>query len=263
MNPFKKIYFGVHDTLVLVRRNLVRYIRLPRLLFFSSVQPIMFLLLFNYVFGGALSNGLNVPGGKYINYLLPGILVQMVMFGGVQTGISLADDMTRGIVDRYRSLPMSRLAVIAGRTIADAVRNVVVVGIMVSVGYLIGFRFSNGFWNALGMVGLVVLFAYGLSWVFAYIGMLVKDAETAQLASFVFIFPLVFASAAFVQIQSMPKWLQAFVRNQPVTFTVNAARQLALGVPSDGAIWKTLAWVLGILVVFIPISIWQYQRQPS
>src|ERR1035438_5834475 len=160
MGPLQIINKGFRDTLIITRRNLIRYVRLPRLLFFSSIQPVMFLLLFNYVFGGALGSSIHVPGGKYIDYLLPGILVQMVMFGGVQTGIGLADDIGKGIIDRFRSLPMSRLAVVAGRTFADAVRNIMVVLIMVGVGYLIGFRFHDGFVNAVGMLAIAVLFGY-------------------------------------------------------------------------------------------------------
>lgn len=259
MNPAKTLYYTFSDTWTITKRNLNRYLRLPRLLFFSSVQPIMFLLLFNYVFGGALGGATKVPGGKYIDFLLPGILVQMVMFGGVQTGIGLADDMTKGIIDRFKSLPMSRVAVVAGRTLSDALRNLVVVSIMVTFGYILGFRFQNGFFPAIAMVLLAVLFGYALSWVFAFVGMAVKDPETAQLASFFFIFPLTFASAVFVPLQTMPKWLQVFVRNQPVTHLATAARHLALGIPDGGATWKILAWCFGILLVFVPLTIRQYQ----
>jgi len=251
------------DTSIITRRNLIRYVRLPQLLFFSSVQPIMFLLLFNYVFGGALGTSISVPGGKYIDYLVPGILVQMVLFGGVQTGIGLADDMSKGIVDRFRSLPMSRAAVVTGRTLSDAIRNIIVILVMLIAGYVIGFRFQDGFMSAVELVAVVVLFGFSISWAFALIGMSVKDSETAQLASFMFIFPLTFASTAFVAIQTMPQWLQAFVRNQPVSLCVNAARQLALGIDGNGAIWKLLLWSAGLLVVFIPLSMAQYRRRAA
>jgi ABC-2 type transport system permease protein len=210
----------LRDTSIITRRNLIRYIRLPQLLFFSSVQPIMFLLLFNYVFGGALGTSIHVPGGKYIDYLVPGILVQMVMFGGMQTGIGLADDMSKGIVDRFRSLPMSRAAVVTGRTLSDAIRNVVVILIMLTAGYAIGFRFQDGILSAVELVAVVA-------------------------------------------IQTMPDWLQAFVRNQPVSLCVNAARQLALGVDGHGAVWKLLAWSIGLLIVFIPLSMAQYRRRAT
>lgn len=254
---------AVRDTWIISRRNLRRYVRLPQLLFFSSVQPVMFLLLFNYVFGGAIGSSMVVPGGAYIDYLLPGIVVQMVMFGGVQTGIGLADDMEKGIVDRFRSLPMSRLSVVAGRTIADAIRNLTVIAIMLLVGVVIGFRFQNGVLPAVGMVAVAALFGFAISWVFAVIGMTVKDAETAQLASFVFIFPLTFASSAFVAVPTMPSWLQVFARNQPVTQVVDAARSLALGVPSDGAVWKVLVWCVALLAVFVPLALWMYRRRAA
>lgn len=252
---------SIADTWIITSRNLKRYVRLPQLVFFSSVQPIMFLLLFNYVFGGALGMSVSVPGGKYINYLLPGILIQMVMFGGVQTGIGLAEDMNKGIIDRFRSLPMSRLAVVAGRTLSDSFRNLVVIFIMIGVGTLIGFRFQAGFTSAICMVLIALLFGFALSWVFAFIGMSVHDSETAQLASFVLIFPLTFASAAFVPVSTMPSWLQVFVRNQPVTFVVESARHFALGIPANGATWKAIAWCAVLLVIFVPLSLWQYKRR--
>lgn len=232
---------------------------MPQLLFFSSIQPVVFLTLFNFVFGGAL--GPDAPGGSYINYLLPGILVQTTMFGALNTGIGLAEDMGKGIVDRFRSLPMSRGAVMAGRTISDMLRNVVVMAIMFGMGTIYGFRFQDGWLAGLGMFALVLVFSFSISWIAAFMGMSVKDSETAQLAGFVVIFPLTFASAAFVPISTMPGWLQAFARNQPVTFAVDAARGLALGLPTNGAIWKLLLWVLGILIVFVPLSIWRYRSR--
>jgi len=251
------------DIWIITIRNLKRYIRLPQLLFFSSVQPIMFLLLFNYVFGGALGLSTRVPGGKYIDFLLPGILVQMVMFGGVQTGIGLAEDMSKGIIDRFKSLPMSRVAVVAGRTISDMLRNLTVILIMIAVGYVIGFRFQDGFLNAVYMILFALLFGFSLSWIFAFVGMSVRDSETAQLASFVLIFPLTFASSAFVPIKTMPSWLQVFVRNQPVSFIVEVGRHFALGVPADGSVWKIAIWSIAILVIFIPLAIRQYKKRTN
>ena len=247
----------IQDTLTITKRNLLRYVRLPRLLIFSSIQPIMFLVLFNYVFGGAL----HVPGSKYIDYLVPGLLAQVVMFGAIQTGIGLADDMSRGIVDRFRSLPMSRAAVMAGRTLSDTIRNLVVILIMVSVGSLMGFRFQNGLLGAVGMVTVLLLYGFAFSWIAAVIGMTAGDTETAQLAGFLMVFPLTFASAVFVvSTASMPGWLQAFANNQPVTHVVTAARELALGVPGNGAIWKIVLWVVGILIVFVPLATWRYKK---
>ncbi|HUC95692.1 MAG TPA: ABC transporter permease [Candidatus Saccharimonadia bacterium] len=261
MGTTKMFLNSIEDTFIITTRNLKRYVRLPQLLFFSSIQPVMFLLLFNYVFGGALGKAITVPGGKYINYLLPGILIQVVMFGGVQTGIGLADDMGRGMVDRFRSLPMSRLAVVAGRTLSDSIRNLSVTIIMVSVGLLLGFRFQIGLINGLYMAIAAILFGFALSWVFAFIGMSVKDSETAQISSFLMIFPLTFASAAFVPIATMPRVLQAFARNQPVTFAVEVTRHFAIGTPANGAVWKLLFWTIGILIVFVPLSIRQYKKR--
>jgi len=256
-----RIYYEFADTWAITKRNLLRYTRLPQLIFFSSIQPIIFLTLFNFVFGGALGSAGAAFHGKYINYLLPGIMVQVVLFGGLQTGIGLARDINSGIVDRFRSLPMSRAAVLAGRTIADSIRNISVIAIMLIVGYLYGFRFYNGYWNALAMVGIYLLFGFAFSWIAAFLGLVLKDEETAQLAGFVFVFPLVFASAAFVPVASMAKWLQHFANNQPITFATSAGRELALGVPGNGAAWKLLLWTLGILVVFIPLSVWSYRRR--
>jgi ABC-2 type transport system permease protein/oleandomycin transport system permease protein len=257
----QQVTYGVTDTWAVTRRNLLRYVRLPQLLFFSSIQPVMFLLLFNFVFGGAVGNEAAVPGGKYINFLLPGILVQTSLFGGMQTGIGLAEDMGKGIIDRFKSLPMSRGAVLAGRTFSDMIRNISTITIMLIVGSLLGFRFLGGFLGAVEAVAIVVSFSFAFSWAFAFIGMSVKDTETAQLAGFVSIFPLVFASAAFVPVQSMPSWLQVFARNQPVTHAVNAARELALGLPDTGAWWKVLLWVAALLAVFIPLAISRYKSR--
>lgn len=261
MSASRAIYYEMTDTWAITRRNLLRYLRLPRLIFFSSIQPIMFLLLFNFVFGGALSASGSVPGGEYINFLLPGILIQMILFGGSQTGIGLARDMAAGIIDRFRSLPMSRAAVLSGRTIADTIRNVFVSVIMLVVGFLLGFRFHDGWLRGLAMVGLVLLFGFAFSWIAAFMGMAMNDEETAQLATFVFIFPLVFASAAFVPVQTMPHWLQLFANNQPITYVVNASRSLALGIPDNGALIKTLIWVAGILLVFVPLAVRGYRRR--
>jgi ABC-2 type transport system permease protein/oleandomycin transport system permease protein len=258
---WNRLYFEAVDTWAITKRNLLRYIRLPQLVFFSSIQPIIFLTLFNFVFGGALSSSGAAIHGAYINYLLPGIMVQVVLFGGLQTGIGLARDINSGIIDRFRSLPMSRAAVLAGRTLADMLRNVIVITIMLMVGYLYGFRFYNGAWNAVLMVVVFLLFGFAFSWIAAFLGMAVKDEETAQLAGFMFVFPLVFASAAFVPVASMAKWLQHFANNQPITFAANAGRDLALGIPSHGALWKLLMWIAGILVVFIPLSVWSYRRR--
>lgn len=257
----QRFLWNFTDTFVVARRNLVRYVRLPQLLVFSTIQPIMFVLLFAYVFGGAI----NIPGDfEYIDYLIPGILVQTVLFGASNTTVGLAEDMSKGMVDRFRSLPMARSAVLAGRTLADSVRNVFVVILMIVVGYLIGFRFQDGVISALGAMALVVAFGHAFSWISAFIGLITKDPETAQVAGFIWIFPLVFASSAFVPVETMPEWLQAFAEIQPISATVNGARFLTLGDAAPGAsisdVWAALAWMAAIMVVFVPLSIWQYKR---
>jgi ABC-2 type transport system permease protein/oleandomycin transport system permease protein len=218
----------------------------------------MFLTLFNFVFGGALGAA---AGVDYINFLLPGIMVQTILFGALQTGIGLSRDLNAGIIDRFRSLPMSRSAVLTGRTTADLIRNTSTAMILLITGFAYGFRFQNGTLDAFIMVLMIVAFGYAFSWVAAFIGLAVKDEETSQLAGFLFIFPLTFASATFVPTDTMPGWLQAFANNQPVTFAVTSARHFALGTPSNGAEWKLLAWIVGLLVVFVPLSIYTYKRR--
>lgn len=249
---------GIRDGLIITRRNAMRYIRLPQLIIFSSIQPIMFLTLFNYVFGGALGT---TAGGDYINFLLPGIMVQTVLFGALQTGVGLSRDLNAGIIDRFRSLPMSRSAVLTGRTTADLIRNSSTALILLFTGFIYGFRFQSGVLDAVLMILIIVAFGYAFSWVAAFVGLAVRDEETAQLAGFLFIFPLTFASATFVPTQTMPSWLQTFANNQPVTYAVTAARHFALGTPSNGAEIKLLAWILGLIIIFIPLSIFMYKRR--
>lgn len=251
----------IADTWTMTKRNLIRYVRLPQLLFFSSIQPIMFLTLFNFVFGGAIGSHGAAPGGRYINFLLPGILTQVMLFGAINTGIGLAEDMGKGIVDRFRSLPMSRAAVMGGRTVADTIRNLVVATILLSVGSLYGFRFMHGAMNAVYMVLIMLLFGFAFSWVSAFLGLSVGDAETAQLASFLMIFPLTFASSAFLPTSTMPSWLETFANNQPISYLANAGRYFAVGVPMpDGTILKLFLWTAGILIVFVPLAINRYKH---
>ena len=260
MSALARFGWTLSDIFVLVKRNLLRYVRLPQLLVFSTIQPIMFVLLFAFVFGGAIAT----PGVDYINYLIPGILVQTVLFGASQTTVGLAEDLSKGIVDRFRSLPMARSAVLAGRTLADSIRNVFVVLLMLLVGALIGFRFQGGLWDSVLSVIVVVLFGFAFSWISALIGLLTKDPETAQVAGFIWIFPLVFASSAFVPVQTMPAWLQTFAEVQPISVTVNAVRYLTSGGAAPGtesaAVWQSLLWMLAILLVFVPLAVRQYRR---
>lgn len=247
----------LNSTGQIVKRNIRRNFRIPQLLIFSSIQPILFLLLFNYVFGGAVSGD-----GDYIDFLLPGILAQTAMFGSIQTGVGLTEDLGKGVIDRLRSLPISRAAVLAGRTLADAARNTFVIIIMLIVGTLLGFTATGGLLSMITGGLLVVLFAFAISWVSALIGMFLKDSETVQVAGFVWVFPLVFASSVFVPVETMPSWLQVFARNQPVTIVVNAVRHLTQGNVVDGStyVWLTLLWVVGITAVFAPLAVRQYRK---
>lgn len=240
----------------MMKRNLIRYLRLPQLLVFSTIQPVMFVLLFAYVFGGAIK----IPGVDYINYLLPGILIQSVLFGSTMTGVGLADDISKGMIDRFRSLPMARSAVLAGRTLADTVRNIFVVLLMTGVGAIIGFRIQNGIGYALLALFTAVFFGLAFSWVSATIGMLVKNSETAQVAGFVWVFPLVFISSVFVPIETMPKALKAFAEINPITVTVNAMRGLVLGGEIQTPLLQSFLWSAGILIVFIPLAVYLYRR---
>lgn len=248
----------VADALVLTRRNLLKYVRVPTLLMFSTIQPVMFVLLFNYVFGGAI--GAATPGVDYLDFLMPGIFVQVSVFGSTNTGIGLAEDMSKGLIDRFRSLPMARSAVLAGRTTGDLVRNAFVVVLMTAVGMLIGFRFHAGLLKAVAALVLAALFGLAFSWISATIGLAVKDVEAAQAAGFVWVFPLVFASSAFVPVETMPGWLQAFADVNPITVTVDSIRAFVLGGPIWTHLWKSAAWIAGILAVFVPLAVNRYRR---
>ncbi|NND00068.1 MAG: ABC transporter permease [Gammaproteobacteria bacterium] len=253
---FKQMTYAVTDTWEITKRNVRRNFRLPQLLVFSSIQPVMFLLLFNFVFGGAVTQG---SGDTYINFLLPGILIQTALFGAIQTGVGLAEDMQKGVVDRFRSLPMSRVAHMAGRVTADALRNLIVLGLMTFVGVLLGFDFQNGLILAITGYFLAIFFGFAFSWVASLFGLITKDSETAQVLGFLWTFPLVFASSVFVPPASMPGWLQVFANNQPVTHAVNALRSLTQGGDMD-AVWKTLLWVSAILIIFVPVSVKRYRN---
>ncbi len=256
------------DTAVITRRNLLRNIRLPQVLLFSTVQPVMFLLLFNYVFGGAIGQAIPpAAGGKYINWLVPGLLIQVATFGAGQTAIGLTEDLDKGVIDRFRSLPMARSAVLAGRTFSDLIRNGFVISLMLAVGFLIGFRYQTSFFGLIGGLLVAMSFAYAMSWVMASIGLKVKNPEATQAAVFFPVFPLVFASSVFVPTQTMPGWLRAFADNQPITVTTNAMRGLILGegalLPGQtvaGQVFLALAWAIGILVVFAPLAVRIYRR---
>jgi ABC transporter DrrB family efflux protein len=259
---------AVRDTLVIARRNLLRVVRLPQLLVFATIQPLMFLVLFTFVFGGALSASLPaVAEDRYIVFLLPGLMVQIATFGAGQTAMGLAEDLGNGVVDRFRSLPMARSAVLAGRTIADLVRNAAVLGLMTGMAVLLGFRWQTGLLRFLGGFAIALLFAFALSWVMANIGLAVRNPEAVQSAVMLPIFPFVFASAVFVPTHTMPGWLRVFADHQPVTVVANAMRGLMIGpelLPAgasvSGQVLLALAWIGGIVAVFAPLAVRRYRR---
>jgi ABC transporter DrrB family efflux protein len=259
------------DTLTVTKRNLIAYTRIPEALFFSSVQPIMFVLLFRYVFGGAI----RAPGYSYVDYMMPGIFVQTVSFGAMTTAVGIAEDLQKGLIERFRALPMARSAVLAGRTTADLVRNVGVFCILTAVGYAVGFRIQTNFVEYICGALLILGFAYALSWGAAVIGLSASNSETAQLMGFPVLLPLTFASSAFVPVSSMPGWLQVWAQHQPVTLVINAARVLMISRPPAGsiashifnlpstptAVWEALAWIGGILLVLAPLAVHRYRSK--
>jgi len=247
---------AVIDTLAVTGRNLRAYTRNPQLVVFSTIQPVIFVLMFRYVFGGAIQ----VPGVDYVDFLMPGIFAQTVVFGAVGTAIGLSTDMQTGLVERFRALPMARSALLTGRTLADLCRNVFVVALMCAVGFAVGWRPDTSAFEVFAGMLLMLLFGYSLSWVFATVGIVVGDPEAAQAAAFPIMAPLVFASSAFVPVESMPSWLQGFAENQPVSVVVTAVRELTLGGVQAGDVLAALAWCVGIIAVAAPVAIHYYRR---
>ena len=253
------VRWTLSDTLVMMQRNLLVWVRVPAYIVFTIVQPVIFVLLFRYVFGGAIH--VAIPGG-YVNYLIPGIVAQTAAFATFATAIALAQEAKKGVVDRLRSLPMARSAFLLGRLSADAIRMMVTILVIVGVGYAVGFRFENGALNAIGMVLLAWAFGVTLACVAAFIGLAIKDEESVQAFGLIWLFPLTFVSSAFVTTASMPSWMQGFADNQPVTLVVNAMRALALGQPLqlNPALWQSVCWLAGILIVFIPLAVRAYRH---
>jgi ABC transporter DrrB family efflux protein len=249
----------VTDTMIIAERNLVRLPRSPDLLLAFTVQPIMFVLLFRYVFGGAIKTG----GVPYVEFLIPGIIVQNIAFGGFVTALGLNEDVHKGLIDRFRSLPMARPAVLAGRTLADVVTNLLSVCILVITGVIIGFSFNAGVLEVVAGFGLLLLFGYAFSWVFALVGLLVSSPESANSAGFLAVFPLTFISSAFVPVQSMPSVLRAFANVNPFTIVVDAMRHLWIGAPAGNYVWGAVVWALVIVAVFAPLAVARYRRAAS
>jgi ABC transporter DrrB family efflux protein len=248
--------YGISDTLVLARRSFLRIPRQPDLLVGFTIQPVMFVLLFVYVLGGAIST----PGFDYVDFLIPGIIVQSMAFGGFVTALGLAEDLKKGLIDRFRSLPMARSAVLTGRTLADVATNVVQLVVMLAVGLAVGFRFSTSAPEVVAGIALLLLIGYAFSWVFAFIGLISSSPEAANAYGFTIIFPLTFISSAFVPVDSMPSWLQPVAEHNPITSMVNATRALFLGTPAGNDIWLSVLWSLGFIVVFGMLATWRYRR---
>ena len=246
----------VPDTLVMAERNLVRLPRSPDLLIGFTIQPVMFVLLFAFVFGGAIST----PGFDYIDFLIPGIIVQNTAFGGFVTALGLAEDLTKGLIDRFRSLPTSRASVLAGRTLADVVTNSLSIVILVGTGLIIGFSFQTGILEILAGFALLLLFGYAFSWIFALIGMSVSTPEAANGIGFTIIFPITFISSAFVPVDTMPDALQWFADINPVTILVDAMRHLWLDTPAGNNVWGSVVWALALIAIFAPIAVAKYRR---
>jgi ABC-2 type transport system permease protein/oleandomycin transport system permease protein len=246
----------VRDGLTVTYRNLLGYLRVPEMLFFTAIQPVMFVLLFRYVFGGAIPT----PGYSYVDYLMPGIFVQTAAFAAMATSIGLAEDLQKGLVERFRTLPMARSAVLVGRTSADGVRNVFVLALLTVVGVAVGFRPQTNPLAYLAGIALIAAFAYALTWGAAAVGLGARTAETAQLKIMPVLFPLTFASSAFVPVSTMPGWLQPIAEHQPVTIVVNAARALMLGGPTARPVLEAIAWIAGLLVVLVPYAVRKYRQ---
>jgi ABC-2 type transport system permease protein/oleandomycin transport system permease protein len=247
------------DTLIIAERNLIRLPRAPELLLAFTVQPIMFVLLFRYVFGGAIST----PGYSYVDYLIPGIITQNIAFGGFVTAIGLNEDLHKGLIDRFRSLPMARAAVLAGRTMSDIVTNTLSMAILTVTGLIIGFSFHASALHIVAGIVLLLVFGYAFSWMFAFVGLLVKSAEASNSVGFIAVFPLTFISSAFVPVASMPAALRWFANINPFTITVNAMRALWIGAPAHNYVWGAFVWSLVLIAVFSPLAVARYRRTAS
>lgn len=252
-----RLRWGAFDAWTMSRRNLLIWLKVPAFIVFTVIQPVMFTLLFRYVFGGAIK--VPVPGG-YVNYLLPGVIGQTAAFTSFGTAISLAQEIQKGSIDRLRSMPIARSAVLLGRLGADLVRLLITVLIMIGVGYAVGFRFHGGFLGPIELIALSLLLGLATCCISAYIGLAIKDEEAVQAFGLIWVFPLTFVSSAFVVVKTMPGWLQAFANNQPISQMVEAMRAVALGLPVGDHAWVGALWMIGVMAVFIPLAVRAYRK---
>ena len=250
------IRWAVSDSLLMAKRNVLRMSRRLDYVVFVTIQPVMFILLFNYVFGGAIAT----PTKNYADFLIPGVLVQTVLFSAMNTGIGLAEDLTHGMIDRYRSLPMSRVAVVAGRILADLAIIAITVSIMLVVGYAVGFRLHGTLIESMGVPVFTVLFSIPFLWVSAFLGVWIRNVETMQSAGFLWIFPLTFISSAFVPVESMHPWVQGFAERNPVTIAIDAVRGLSAGAVDTSDLWQTLAWTVVLTLLAAAVATNRYRR---
>ena len=263
-----RVRYGFADGMVVMRRNLLQILRIPTALVFELAQPIMFVLLFTIVFAGNIAN--LPPGFTYVKFLMPGIFVQNAIFGSTNTAIGLAEDMKKGLIDRFRSLPMARSAVLVGRTTSDVAKNLILLLLVIIVAYLVGFRFLNGFVAAIGMIALVLSVGFVFSWISAVVALAIKQVEGVQAAMFTCIFPIVFVSAALVPVIGMASLIQPIAEHNPVTVWANTARVLALGdvaIPPNygpqtlqALIVTSMIWIAALLLVFVPVAIRMYRK---
>jgi ABC transporter DrrB family efflux protein len=248
---------GMRQTATLSWRSLVSLKHNPFELLDLSIQPIMFVVLFTYVFGGAIAGST----GNYLQFALPGIIVQNAIFATLTTGVGLSTDLTKGVYDRLRSLPIARWAPLSGRIVADTVKQVWAISLLLGVGTLLGYRVHGGVSGVLGVYALVLIFTLAVSWLAVLVGVLVDNPEKVQIFGFVVTFPLTFTSNAFVPTETMPGWLQAWVKVNPVTILADAVRGLFNGTPSATTIGQSLVWALVITIVFAPLSVWKFKRR--
>ena len=249
------LVMAASDTIVLAGRNLKRIPRQPDLLIAYTVQPVMFVLLFVFVFGGAIVT----PGFDYVDFLMPGIIVQSIAFGGFVTALGLSEDVQKGLIDRFRSLPMSRSAVLAGRTFSDIPLNLLSLFVLLAVGILAGFNFDSDIAKVLLGVVLLLFFGYAFSWIFALVGLYSSSPETANSIGFTAIFPLTFASSAFVPVASMPDGLKQFAEVNPITTVVDAVRHLWLSTPAHSDVWMSFVWCVVLIAIFAPLAVRRYR----
>lgn len=253
VNPAREL---VSDSLVVTERNIIRYLRQPQVLVFVFIQPVMFVLLFGYIFGGVMS----IPGLSYIDFALPGIMVQSAMFATIGTSVAITEDVGSGIMDRFRSLPMTRSGVLVGRVLADTLRTASTVAVIFLVGLVLGYRLQTDVWHGLAAYALVIGFGFATSWLAVFIGLTVQNAEAAQAAGFVVLFPLTFISSAFVPPETMPTVLRWFAEINPLTSLIDAVRELTLGIDSGGAIARSIIGITVITAVFWILAVRRYRR---